>query len=129
MRARTEEHGDFTQRHAFFAQVGDALRDKAGLFVLVVRAHYDGRLPAVDARVKTLLEALLDVGNDRVRDVENRLRAAKVFFELDDLCGREELRKLQHVAMTRAAKRIDRLKLIADNSDVVVTRGHEFHDL
>ena len=31
--------------------------------------------------------------------------------------------------MARAAKRIDRLKLVADDRDVVVLRGHQFHDL
>src|SRR6185503_5402128 len=77
MRARTEEHCDFTQRHTFLAQVRDALRDKARLLILIVRAYHYRRLPAVNARVKPFLEALFDVSNDFIRDVENRLRAAK----------------------------------------------------
>src|SRR5215217_9397070 len=47
MRAGTEEYGDFTQRHAFFAQIHDALRDKSRLFVLIVRAHDHRRLSTV----------------------------------------------------------------------------------
>src|ERR1041384_1653423 len=42
VRTRTKEHGDFTQRHSLIAQVRDALRDKARLLVLVVRAHHYG---------------------------------------------------------------------------------------
>ena len=78
---------------------------------------------------QTLLKTLFNVFNDRVGDVEDRLRAAKVLFQLDDLRCRKEFRKLQHVPVTGAAKRIDRLKLVADYSNVVVVRRHQFHDL
>src|SRR3982751_5614837 len=69
VRAGTKEHGDFTQRHACFAQVRYALSDKPRLLILIARTHHDGRLSTVDARVKPLLIALFYVGNDGVRDV------------------------------------------------------------
>ncbi len=129
MRTRSKQHCNVTERHALVTQVSNALRDKTRLFVLITRAYNDRRLAAIDTRVKPLLVALFHVADDGVGDVEYRLCAAEVFFELDDLCRRKELRKVEHVAMTGAAKRVDRLKFVADNRDVVVPRGHQFHDL
>ena len=57
------------------------------------------------------------------------MRAAKILFELDDLSAGEEFGKFEHVAKGRAAKRIDRLRLVADNRDVIVRGGKQTDDL
>src|ERR1044072_8647580 len=120
MRTGSKEHCDITERHAPITQLSDALCDELRLLVFIMRADNDRRLATLDARIESLLKTLLHIRDDRVRDVENRLRAAEVLFELYDLRFRKELRKLEHVAMTRTAKRIDRLKLVASTTNSVI---------
>src|SRR5687768_5161120 len=129
MRARTKQDGDLAQRNTLIAQLRNPLRDEPRLLVFVAGADDYRRLSTLDPRVKPLLKALFNVGDDRVGDVEYRLSAAKVFFQLDDLRRRKQLRKLEHVAMTRAAKRVDRLKLVAYDGHVLVSGGHQLYDL
>ena len=107
MRAGTKQHGDFVQRHAFRAQLFDALSDETRLFIFVVRSNQHRGLATVEPREQMLLVPVLNFGHHRVGHVEDRLCAAIVFFQLDNLRRGKELGKLQHVLMAGAAKGID----------------------
>jgi hypothetical protein len=88
-----------------------------------------GRLArVVHAREEVFAVALLGLGDDRVRHVEDGLRAAEVLLQLDDLRGGKEFGELKHVPVARPAERVDRLALVADDRDVVVRRRQQAHD-
>ena len=63
--------------------------------------------------------------DDVVRDVENRLDAAEIFFELDNRRAGEMRRKIKDIAVIRAPKRINALRLVADGHDVIVRGGEQ----
>jgi hypothetical protein len=67
--------------------------------------------------------------DDLVRDVEDRLRAAVVLLERDDLRAGKVFGKIHDVAEIRAAKRVDALRVVADDHDVIVRRGEQPHDV
>jgi hypothetical protein len=95
--ARPEEHRDLRERHAFLAKLEDALRDEVGLLGLVARL--DERRPlAVAAHGEEILRVLLRrTVDDRVREVEDRLRRAVVLVERDDPRPGKQLRELHDV--------------------------------
>src|SRR4029079_2391344 len=72
MRTRSKQHSDVTQRHAFFMQLSNALRDMARLFCVITRAHDTRRLTTMDTRVKPFFITLFHIADDRIGDVENR---------------------------------------------------------
>src|SRR5882762_2691252 len=61
MRAGTEQHGDFADRHALLAQLFNAFRDETRLLVFVARADHDRYLTAFYAREQAFFVALLNV--------------------------------------------------------------------
>ena len=63
--------------------------------------------------------------DDVVRDVENRLDAAEIFFELENRRAGEMRRKIKDIAVIRAPKRINALRLVADGHDVIVRGGEQ----
>jgi hypothetical protein len=126
--AGTEQHGDLGQRHAFLAQLQDALADEARLVILVFGRN-EQRLRAFRlAGEQHLGVALARRGDDRVGDVENRLRAAVVLFQRDDARVGEEGGEVHDVAKVRAAEGVDTLRIVADGHDIVVLRGQQAHD-
>src|SRR5215207_10319286 len=82
VRAGAEEDGYLRERHARVPQLSDALGDEARLLVLVAGVDENGRLArVVHAREELLAVALLGLRNDRVRHVEDGLRAAEVLLQ------------------------------------------------
>ncbi len=111
-----EQHRLLLQECALLAIFQHAFDDVARLVGLV--AHRDqlrlSRRGALGPEV--LGEALLGEPDDAVGGGEDRLRRAVVAVERDDLRRRAELgREIQNVAHGRGAKRIDRLRVVADD--------------
>ena len=97
--------------------------DEARLGVLVLRANQQRAEFAVALREQGLGVFLGGVRDDLVGDVEDALQRAVVLFELDHARAGEELRKVQDVAEVGAAKRIDRLRVVAHRHHVAMGRG------
>ncbi len=111
-----EQHGLLLQQRSFLAIFKHAFDDVARLVGLI--AHRDqlrlARRGAIGPEV--LGEALLGQPNDAVGGGQDRLRRTVVAIEGDDFCLRAELAgKIQNVAHGRGAKRIDRLRVVADD--------------
>ena len=121
--AGAEEHGDLAQRRAFLVQLEDAIDDELRLLLLVARGHEPRRLAARALGPEILRESLGGARDQRVRDVEDRLRRAIVLLERHDRRAGELLREIEDVAEVRAAERVDALRVVADDGDVLVRRG------
>ena len=109
-------------RAATADQAFDLAGDPLGLFVLVVR------LEALDLQAAGVLGPELLVlargvaRDDRVGGVEDQLRRAVVALELDDGRVRPVALEVEDVAQVRAAPRVDRLVVVADDREVAVLR-------
>ena len=110
-------------RAATADQALDLAGDPLGLLVLVVR------LEALDLHAAGVLGPELLVlargvaRDDRVGGVEDQLGRAVVAFELDDGRVRPVALEVEDVAQVRAAPRVDRLVVVADDRQVAVLRG------
>ena len=69
--------------------------------------------------LRVLFRRLFD---DAVRQVQDRLRAAIVFFQLIDRGAGKQMRKLHDVLERRAPERIDRLRVVADDHHILMGR-------
>src|SRR3989442_1137592 len=121
--AGAEQDGDLPQGHAFLPQFQDALRDEPRLRVLVRRCdqHRRGALALTgEQRLGVLLRRLVD---DLVGQREDRLRAAVVLLQLEDLRAGEQLGEVHDVAERRPAERVDALGVVPHHHHVVVREG------
>src|SRR6266446_7179504 len=81
-------------------------------------------------RIKGLGESLAGPGDNRVRGGEDRLRRSIIAFERDDRGRRRNAaRKVEDVAYCRGAKRIDRLRVVADDGEPGPVRTQRQQDL
>src|SRR4030095_14719145 len=85
VRAGTKQHGNLAQRFACVEQLLDSLRNEARLCVLVAGADDYGQFSAFNVRKQSLRIAFLNIGDQCVGDIKDRLRAAEVLFEFDYL--------------------------------------------
>ncbi len=129
MEAGAEQHRDFPELHAFLAQFQDPLRHEARLRMLVGRAHQRGTEFALAPGVQDLGVFLGGARNNLVGDVEDALHRAIVLFELDDRGAGKDFREIQDVAEVRAAKRVDRLRVVTHRHHVAMLRRQQAHDL
>ena len=104
-------------------------RDEGGLVALVfgVIAHDPFARP--DVGPQRLGLAFLVVVDDRIRRVEDRLRAAVVLVEHDRRHVGERLLELHDVAEVGPTESVDRLVRVADHADVLVPTGQLQDDL
>ncbi len=109
VKAGAKEHGNLTERHAFFAQFQDFLRHKSRLRILPGRLHQRRQRPVQLTREQMFRIFLRGFLNDLVGQAENRLRAAVIFLQFIDLGAGEPGGKLHDVAERRTAERIDGL--------------------
>src|ERR1051325_10195728 len=114
METRPEQHGDIPERHTFLAQLEDFLTNELGLHLLASRLDELGPHARMFPGKKPLFVAFLGARNDLVRDIQDRLSAAVIFFELDNPCFGKVLWKIHDVAEIGAAKRINALRIITD---------------
>ena len=106
-----------------------AIADERGLVVVVAGAHERGQQLAGPPREEPLLEPLARRLEDRVAEVEHRLRRAVVLLEQDDLGVGEDAREVHDVAEVGAAKRVDRLGVVAHHHQVAVLGGEQRRDV
>ena len=128
MEARAKQHGDVPQRHALLAQFENFLTDKLRLHLLAAGLDELGTRARAFAGEQALVVAFFGALNDLVGQIQNRLGAAVVFFELDDTRAGEVFGKIHDVAKIGAAERINALRVVADHRDVVVRRGEQPDD-
>ncbi len=80
--------------------------------------------------MQLLLVLTIGVAHQRIGGIENRLHGPVVLFERDHLRRRREaLRKLQDVLHAGGAEGIDRLRIVADDTDAGACRFHGEQDL
>jgi hypothetical protein len=115
---RAEQHRLLLQPGAGLAVFEDALDDVSRLIRFVAYRHELQPLAAIAVGPQILHEALAGEPDQAVGRGEDRLRRAVVPRERHDLGGRAELAgKIEDVAHRRAAKRIDRLRIVADDGE------------
>ena len=80
-------------------------------------------LGGLSLRPQILGEALLGQFDDGVGRRQDRLRRAVILLERDDVGARAEMAgKVEDVAHGRGAKRIDRLRVVADDGQALAVR-------
>src|SRR6266446_5575338 len=104
--------------------------DIARLRRLVLGADEVREFGRLLCRIKGLGESLAGPGDNRVRSSEDRLCRSIIAFKRDDHGRRRNAaRKVEDVAYCRGAKRIDRLRVVADDSEPVPIRTQRQQDL
>ena len=122
---RPVEDGDLVEPDPVGPEVGHHPRHPLGLLRLVAGLEEPGRLAGLVLRPEGLPLALLVVGDDRRRDLEDPPRRAVVLLEPDDVGARVVALEVEDVPQVRPAEAIDRLVGIADDAEVVVGVGEE----
>src|SRR6266542_2176570 len=119
-----EEHGDLVQRRSFLVQLEDPVDDESRLLLLVASDDEPRLLAAGALGSEILRESFRRARYERIGNIENRFRRAVILLERD--CGRllELSRKGEDVAKVRAAKRVNALRVVADDGDVRVADAH-----
>ena len=121
---RAIEHGDVAQLFAFIAQLEDALRDERRLFEHVIDAD-DCRIGTAAAHGAQLFLKLKAIVRDRVIcELQDLRRGAVICLQLVDLRVGEAHRKGDDVLERSAAKRVDRLGVVAHHHHVGPHAGH-----
>jgi hypothetical protein len=105
------------------APLEHSLGHASRLIALVAHRH-EARLRRRETLGPQILrESLAGEIDHGIRCVENRLRRSVVPVQRDDPRGRRELRrKVEDVAHRRGAKRIDRLRIVADDGHALAVR-------
>ena len=110
------------------AQAGDLLGDEPGLLVLVLGAVADRELAVPRLGPERLGLALAVVGDQRVRDAEDRLRRAVVLLHEEHGRVGVVALEVEEVLDRRAAPGVHALVGVADDAEVPVTRREEVHE-
>ena len=110
-------------RPAAADQALDLAGDPLGLLLLVVGLEALDPDAALVVGPQLLVLARRVARHDRVRRIEDQLRRAVVLLELDDRGVRPVALEIEDVAEVRAAPRVDRLVVVADDAQVPVTGG------
>ena len=121
VKARSEQHRDFGELDALLAQLQDALRDESRLHVLVLRAHQHGPKPALALGEQRLGVFFAGARNHIVRYIQDALHRAVILLELHDFAPGKNRREVHDVAEIGAAKRIDRLRIVAHRHHVAMS--------
>ena len=129
VRVRPVEHRHFAQPDAFLAQLEDALGDELRLLMHVAQRHQGRQHPSFAVRAQLLLELLAIAGDGRVRQREDRRRAAVVREQAQLLALRMAFGELEDVLEVRAAEGVDALRIVADDQQVPMRRRGDVDDL
>ena len=127
--ARAKQDGLLAERRALLAVLQDLLADLGALLGLVGAGEQHRPRAAGAHRPQVFGKPLARVGDDRVRDVQDRPRRAVVLLERDASRAREMAREIQDVAHGGGAKGVDRLRVVADHHQVAVRRAQRLEDL
>ena len=124
-----EQHRLRLERHALLALLEHVLGHAARLIGFVADRD-EARPRRPDTLGPQILgEALPREADHRVGGIEDRLRRAIVALERHHARGRRELlRKVEDVAHRRGPKRIDRLRIVADDREAPAIRLHRQQD-
>ena len=104
-------------------QALDLAGDPLGLLFLVVGLEALDLQAARVLRPELLVLARAVARDDGVGGIEDQLGRAVVLLELDDRRLRPVALEVEDVAQVRAAPRVDRLVVVADDREVAVLRG------
>ena len=107
------------------AQALDLVGDELRLLDLVVRLHRHDFFAARALGPQPLLRAFRVAPDDAVGGVEDRLARAVVLLQVNDMCVRIVLAKVEDVAHVRAAKAVNRLIVIPDHRHVAMLLGQQ----
>ena len=133
MRA-SEEHCLAPQRHAAFAGFENARDDVFGLRLVVGNGDVVWRMACAFCRPQNLAVLPRAFGHQRIGRIEHPLGRSVVIFERDHrrreaILSHVLVRKAQDVVDRRGTKRINRLRVVADNRDAVAAFAEVLQDL
>src|SRR3954471_23008678 len=109
LRVRAVEEGYVRERRAFARERAHLLDQPARLVVVRFALEDAQRLARAGGGPQVLAQAILVVGDERVRRVEDVAVRAVVLLEADHLLYLEVALEVGHVAYVRAAEGVDRL--------------------
>ena len=122
--AGAKENGDLAQRCAFLVQLQNSIDDELRLLLLVAGGDEPRRLTTSPLRPEVLRKSLGSARYERIGDAQDRLRRPIILLERNHRCGGKLFGKVEDVSEIGAAKRVDALRVIADDSDVLVRTAH-----
>ena len=117
--ARTEQDGDLGKTHALVSQSLYFSSHECRLLALVERLDEKRTRSALSFGEQAFSKRLGHLDHERIRYVENGLRAAIVLFEGHDLRIGEAVFEIEEVAVVRPPERVDALSIVPDNHHVV----------
>ena len=120
---RAIQHRDVVERHAFVAQLENPLGHEQRLLVRIGTNHQP-RFHAACAHRLQVLGKLMDVGLDRfVGQLQDARHAAIVHFNLIRVRTCIAVRKPEDVAVVGPPPRVNRLRIVSDNHQIVMLAG------
>ncbi len=122
MEARAKQDRHFTQRHPFFAKLKNLLRNESRLRMFSSRFDQRRQRPIDLSRKQTLRILLGRFIDNAVREVQDRLGAAIIFFQFINRRAREQHWKVHDILERRTPERIDRLRIIPDHHHILMRR-------
>ena len=126
---RAVEHGDLVHARAFLAELNHALRNKRGL-LRGVHARNQRGFHAGFARRRKNFGELVPVGGDGgVGDLQNFRRAAVIGFDLENFRVGITFWEFEDVFEIRAAPRVNALRVVADDRDVLMPPGQQVNQV
>lgn len=108
-------------------QITDLLANPGRFFAFVARAIQPNQFSRPLLRPKRLILSVGIKRDDLVRRIQNVSRRAVVLLQLDNPCIRKILFKIENVANVRAAPAVNRLVVIADNTQISALRSQQTH--
>jgi hypothetical protein len=118
-----EQHRLGFQRQSLLAAFENFFDHVARLIGFVADRDQVRPLAGFSLRPQILGEALIREFDHRIGRRQDRLRRAIILLERDDVCARREMAgKIENVAHGGGAKRIDRLRIVADDGQASAVR-------
>ena len=127
---RAVQHRHLLQLRALLVQLQDALRDKLRLLLRIRQRHERRPHPAAGARGHEMLFKLMLIRRDhRIREFQHLGHRAVVRLDFVNFRARMPLRKFEDVPEIRAAPRVDALRVVAHDHDIVMPRSEHLDEV
>ena len=127
---RAVQHRHLLQLRALLVQLQDALRDKLRLLLRIRQRHERRPHPASGARGHEMFFKLMLIRRDhRIREFQHLGHRAVVRLDFVNFRARMPLRKFEDVPEIRAAPRVDALRVVAHDHDIVMPRSEHLDEV
>ena len=128
LRIGSIEHGKAAKLLTARFQFANLLANPGRLLALVACPIQPDQFAGSLLRPQRFILAVGVERDDLIRRVQNICRGAVILLQLDDLCIRKILLKIENVSDIRAAPAVDGLIVVADDAEVPALRCQQAHE-